>query len=328
MASSVYLDYRGRDGVPGMVVGGMTVVERALREAQRAGADKAFIHVPGNGAIPMLPPLGIEIEVRGETDAPPPDATPIDGTTIAGVAISDEGSRRRASRALWRSCRRPYDGLGDKYVIRGISTRLSRILCRIGATPNQVTVANIAIGIAACVVVLFGTQTALIVAGALMFAQVVLDSCDGELARIRFMHSRLGMILDNGSDDLIDNLFVAMLALHIGGIWALIGVAAACARAFSALMIHIDVARRGKAGDILAFKWFFDTEGEQLADRFETKGSVAGTVRAFGRRDLYVLVWTVTCIAGVPLIGLVLSIALSTVYFCLAITHLVVMRRR
>jgi phosphatidylglycerophosphate synthase len=324
MASSVYLDYRGRDGVPAMVVGGMTVVERALREAARAGADKAIVH----GAIPALPPLGIAVEVRAESEEPPADATPIDAATIAGVPISDEVSRRRASRALWRSCRRPYDGLGDKYVIRGISTRLSRMLCRIGATPNQVTVANIVIGLAACVIVAFGTQTALIAAGALMFAQVVLDSCDGELARIRFMHSRLGMILDNGSDDLIDNLFVAMLALGIGGVWAPIGIAAACARACSALMIHIDVARRGKAGDILAFKWFFDTEGEQLSDRFETKGSVAGTVRAFGRRDLYVLVWAATCIAGVPLIGLVLSIALSTVYFCLAIAHLVVMRRR
>jgi hypothetical protein len=121
---------------------------------------------------------------------------------------------------------------------------------------------------------------------------------------------------------------LVMMAIGIGGVWAPIGVAAAIGRGLSALMIHVDVARRGKAGDILAFKWFFDSEGEALSDRFETKGSVAGTVRAFGRRDLYVLVWVASCFAGIPLIGLVLSIALSTVYFCLAIAHLVVMRRR
>jgi len=321
---TIYVDYRGRGSVPAMVVGGMTVVERVLREAARDGADRAVVH----GDIPALPTLGLAVEVRDASEAPPADARPIEGATIAGVTISDEASRRRASRALWRSCRRPHDGLGDKYVIRAISTRISRVLCRLGATPNQVTVANIVIGLAACAIVPAGTRAAFIAAGALMFAQVVLDSCDGELARIRFMHSRIGMILDNGSDDLIDNLFLAMLAIGVGGIWAPIGVAAAVGRGFSAAMIHIDVARRGKAGDILAFRWFFDSEGEQLADRFETKGSVAGTIRAFGRRDLYVLVWAASCVVGVPQIGLVLSIALSTVYFCLAIAHLVVMRGR
>ena len=325
MAGAVYLDYRGHETVPSMVIGGMTVVERVLREAERAGADRAVVH---GAQLPQLPSLGIIVEVRGAADDAPTDAQPIEGRAIAGVTITDEDSRRRAARALWRSCRRPYDGLGDRFVIRAVSTRFSRVLCQLRATPNQVTILNILIGLTACGVVALGTRTAFIVAGAMMFTQVVLDSCDGELARIRFMHSRIGMILDNGSDDLIDNLFVAMLGIGIGGIWAPIGIAAAVGRGFSAAMIHLDVARRGKVGDIMTFKWFFDSEQEELAERFDTKSSLLGTVRAFGRRDLYVLVWVVTCIAGVPLIGLCLSLVLSTVYFGLAITHLVVMRRR
>jgi len=148
------------------------------------------------------------------------------------------------------------------------------------------------------------------------------------LARIRHMHSRLGMILDNGSDDLIDNLFVACLGIGIGGIWMPIAIAAACARSVSALMIHIDVARRGKPGDVMAFKWFFDSESEELVERFETKGSLLGTVRAFGRRDMYGFIWAVTCVAGIPLIGLGLSVVLSAVYFGLTIAHLVVMAGR
>ncbi len=321
---TVYVDYRGREAIPAMVVGGMTVVERVLREAAKAGAERAVVH---GDALPPLPAIGLEVELRPAAAAPPTDAQPIAGDTIAGVTISDEPSRRRASRALWRSCRRPHDGLGDKYVIRAISTRISRLLCRLGATPNQVTIANIAIGLVACGVVVLGTPAAFAAAGALMFAQVVLDSSDGELARIRFMHSRLGMILDNGSDDLIDNLFVAMLAIGIGGIWMPIGVGAATGRGLSALMIHVDVARRGKPGDILAFKWFFDSADEPLVDRFETKGSLFGTVRAFGRRDLYVLVWTASCLAGFPIVGLCLSIALSVAYFGLAVAHVIITRR-
>jgi phosphatidylglycerophosphate synthase len=321
---AVYVDYRGRDAVPGMVVGGMTVVERVLREAAKSGADRAVVHAE---ALPHLPALPLAVELRAPQEPVPAEAAAIAGDQIAGITITDEESRRRATRALFASCRRPHDGLADKYVIRAISTRVSRVLCAIGATPNQVTMINIVVGFVACAVAAFGGATNIAIAGALMFLQLVLDSCDGELARIRHMHSRLGMILDNGSDDLIDNLFVAMLAIGIGGIWMPIGIAAALARTFSAVMIHVDVARRGKPGDIMAFKWFFDSESEALDDRFETKGSALGTVRAFGRRDMYGFIWAVTCVVGVPIVGLVLSIALSTVYFCLAVVHLVVARR-
>ena len=321
---AVYVDYRGREGVPAMRVGGMTVVERVVREAAKAGADRVVVHgdVP---ELPELPPeMEIDIELRAPGEPPPSDAKPIVGD-VAGVTITDEESRKRASRALFASCRRPHDGLADKYVIRAISTRLSRAFCAIGATPNQVTSANIVVGFVACYFAALGN---FVVAGPLMFLQLVLDSCDGELARVRHMHSRLGAILDNGSDDLIDNLFCACLAIGIGGVWMWIGIASAIARSFSAAMIHIDVARRGKAGEILAFKWFFDSEGEDLADRFETKQSVMGTVRAFGRRDMYGFVWFVTCVVGAPVVGLCLSIALSWAYFALAIVHLIVMRRQ
>jgi phosphatidylglycerophosphate synthase len=298
-----------------MVVGGMTVVERVLREAAKAGAERAVVY----GDLPVLPELPLEV-VRADGV---PDGEVIAGDTIAGVTITDEKSRRAASAALWKTCRRPHDGLGDRYVIRAISTRLSRVLCKLNWTPNQVTLANIVIGLAACAVAATG---AFVLAGALMFAQVVLDSCDGELARVRFMHSRLGMILDNGSDDLIDNLFVAMLGVGIGGIWAPIGIAAAIARGISALMIHIDVAKRGKLGDVLAFKWFFDKD-ESLVDRFDTGTSLFGVGRAFGRRDLYVLVWAATCVVGVPIVGLCLSIVLSAAYFGLSVAHVILTRR-
>src|SRR5690349_20739063 len=115
-----------------MVVGGMTVAERVLREAAKAGADKAVVH----GTVPALPALPLAVEVRDATEPMPDGADPIAGDAIAGVTISDEDSRRRAARALFASCRRPHDGLADKYIIRGVSTRVSRLLCAIGATPN------------------------------------------------------------------------------------------------------------------------------------------------------------------------------------------------
>ncbi len=302
----------------------MTIVERVLRQAAQGGATRAIVR---GDQLPALPALPIAVETIAAAQ-PAPDAPAIPGDVIAGVRISDENTRVRARGALLQTCRRSYDGLADRYVIRGMSLPLSALFCRLRVTPNQITWVNILVGLIACGFAAVGTRTGFAIAGGLMLLQAILDSCDGEVARLRYLSSKFGMWLDNASDDLIDNLFIAMLGVGIGGIWMPIGVGAAVAKTLTALMIHIDVARRGKAGDIMAFKWFFDTAGEELAERFETgTPSITGIGRAFGRRDMYILVWTITCAAGVPVIGLTHGVIVGVGYFGLAIAHVIVMRR-
>lgn len=322
---TVFVDYGALPGVAGMQVCGMTVAERILRDAAKAGARRAVVR---GDALPVLPALPISVETLAADAAPPAQMMrALPPATIAGVPISDEPSRRRAARALLQTCRRSYDGLADRYVIRAISLRLSALFCTLRVTPNQITWVNVLVGLAACGFAALGTYASVAIAGALMFAQAVLDSCDGEVARLRHLSSRFGMWLDNTSDDVIDNLFVAMLGVGLGGIWLPIAIAAAVGKSLTALMIHVDVARQGKAGDILAFKWFFDTAGEDLADRFETGTSIAGIGRAFGRRDMYILVWAITCVAGIPVLGLVHGALVSFGYLGLAIAHVIVTRR-
>jgi hypothetical protein len=202
--TTAFVDYAGHDDVAALRLGGMTVVERRVREAALAGATRAVVRLAA-AARPTLPALAIAVEfVDAETPAPA-DATVVPGHVIADVAIVDRASRRRAERALLERCRRPYDGLGDTYVIRPVSLRLTPYLARLGATPNQVTVANALVGVAACVLIALGGRRLLTALGGVaIFLQVVLDSCDGELARIRYLYSNFGRALDNVTDDLID----------------------------------------------------------------------------------------------------------------------------
>ncbi|HEY4242396.1 MAG TPA: CDP-alcohol phosphatidyltransferase family protein [Kofleriaceae bacterium] len=316
MPGTVFLDYATDSRIPAMRVGGVSIVERVLRDAAARGVDHAIVRAD---SLPPLPGLSIAVVAIPAPAPAPTDAETIAADTIAGVRVTDEASRRRAHRALLQTCRRPYDGVGDRYVIRAFSLRLTGLLCRTRITPNQVTSANIVVGFAACYAALTACWW---LAGLLAFVQVVLDSSDGELARVAYRSSRAGMILDNCSDDLIDNLFVACLGLGMGGVWAYVGVIAACARSFCALMIHITVARAGKLGDVMAFQWWFDKPGEELAERFEQKLTVGAVARAFGRRDLYVLVWAAACIAHVPVVGLVVSAFVSASQFGLAVAHL------
>ena len=323
---TVFVDYADRGELPRIAICGVSIAERVLRSAQASGATRAIIRA-ADDQLPALPRLPIAVEVIPPTAALP-SARAIAADVVAGVAVTDAPTRRAATRALLQTCRRSYDGLGDKYVIRSLSLRLSALWCRLGITPNQITIVNILVGIAACALVPRGTYTGFALAGGLMFIQVVLDSCDGEVARLRFLSSKFGMWLDNVSDDVIDNAFLAMLAVGVGGTWTWIGIGAAVLRSWCALMIHLDVARAGRPGDIMSFTWFFDTGGEDLGDRFETgKPSVMSLVRSAGRRDFYILVWTATCLAGVPVVGLVLGIAVSVGYFGLGAAHVILKRR-
>jgi phosphatidylglycerophosphate synthase len=155
-----------------------------------------------------------------------------------------------------------------------------------------------------------------------MFAQVVLDSCDGELARIRHLHSKFGMTLDNTSDDVIDNLFLACVGIGMGGVWMIIGVTAASMRALVALWTHVAVALAGKPGDVLAFKWWFDEADETLAERYDTGTSLLSVLRAFGRRDLYCLIYAGSCAAQVPVVGLFVGVVNALVHFALLVVHI------
>jgi phosphatidylglycerophosphate synthase len=317
---TITLDYAAAAAVASMKVGGMTVVERVLREAAATGVTAAVVRLDASHR-PRLPALPIAVEWL---DAAAPLASAAElrpGTVIAGVTISDRRTRHRAERALLETCRRSYDGIGDRYVIRPVSLRLTPHLARVGATPNQVTIANTVLGVIACTVVASGSRRGLAAGGVAIWLQVVLDSCDGELARIRYLYSAFGRTLDNVSDDVIDNGFVAALGFAIGGAWWPIALAAVLARASCAIMIFRAVARIGRPGDVMAFRWFFDRPSDELAQRFERTITPLAVVRALGRRDLYVLVWASACIAQVPVVGLVLGLAVGFGYFGLSMVH-------
>lgn len=329
--STVFVDYAGREAVAAMRLGGMSIVERVLREAAQAGATRARVRLAA-AARPALPLLALAVEFT-DGDAPA-DARPVAGDVIAGVTVADARSRRRAERALLQACRRSYDGLGDTYVIRPVSLRLTPWFARAGLTPNQITVANTVVGALACALFAWGGsretgggRAALAVGGAAIFLQVVLDSCDGELARVRHLYSSFGRMLDNVSDDVIDIGMTLALGWAVGGWWWPVAIASAVARASCAAMIFRAVARIGKAGDVLAFRWFFDRAEADLADRFEHKLTPLAVLRSFGRRDVYTLVWAVCGVTAVLLPGLILGLIVAFGYFGLSVVHRVVRAR-
>ncbi len=325
-STTAVIDYPADDRIAAMRIGGMSVLERTLREAARRGVTRAIVRAEA-ARLPPLPTLAITVEVVAPGAAIPADAVAVPGDVIGGVRVTDRASARAAMRALLQACRRPHDGVADRFVIRHVSLALTGVLTRTPITPNHVTLANVAVGLAACWFASRGSRVGFALAGALMFLQLVLDSSDGELARIRHRHSRFGMILDNVADDVIDNGFIAGLGLGVGGVWAWLGVGAGLARGLVAVMIYVELAGQGKVGDVMAFHWWFDTDVDNPAERFNARVTPLTVVRALGRRDLYGLTFAVTCVAGLQVVAFGLGVAICVGYVALAALHLTYRRR-
>src|SRR5207248_10085013 len=107
---------------------------------------------------------------------------------------------------------KPQDGLVSRWVTRPISRTISRLLLRFPATPNGWTWLIFPIPILGSVVLAQGTYRSF--AWGLVLFQIfsILDGCDGEIARAKFMESERG----RQRDDLFDGVSNTLLGAGSG----------------------------------------------------------------------------------------------------------------
>jgi phosphatidylglycerophosphate synthase len=267
---------------PTWVIGGLTVLERTLREAERRGVARALVACAGSW------PDGLGIAVtRVSPDTEPPDgATVVRADEVAGVRLTSEAARRAAEWKHLQSLPKSFQGPVDALINRHVSLRITRRLARTPITPNQVTIAAIAVGLVGAALVAFAGRTGVVAGGLLIAFQSILDSCDGELARLRFQFSRLGQWLDNIADDVTDTAFMAALGAAAGGTWLWIGLAAAAGRVFTQLALYWHVVKVG--GDFYRFRWWFERGAGTMDEVYDVRSPMTW-LRALGRRDVYCL---------------------------------------
>ena len=95
------------------------------------------------------------------------------------------------------------------YLIDRIVVRLGVVFERLPFTPNQVTLMSAAVGVAAGLLFIFDQW----LAGAIsVFASMVLDGLDGEVARRKHMKSKYGAFLDTMMDRVVDTTVVLGVA--------------------------------------------------------------------------------------------------------------------
>lgn len=119
-----------------------------------------------------------------------------------------------AERLFLRASGKSQDGLVSRYINRQISHRVSRLLLKTPITPNAWSVLLFTLPLYASWMFLRGTSRAFVIACAIYQLYSILDGCDGEIARAKFLQTDFGRRLDSFLD-LVGNLLLA-LCLGIG----------------------------------------------------------------------------------------------------------------
>jgi len=216
------------------------------------------------------------------------------------------------------------DGYVSRYLNRPISRGVTRLLLRFPTTPNGWTYLIFSIPIVATLVLLEGSYSSFFWGLVLFQLFSVLDGCDGEIARAKFMESEHGRELD----DLFDVLSNVLLAVGLGG-----GLSRAHPR-FSWLFLGEGIST---ATLILLNEWFLarapaaesSSLGETLYPRHralvERSGLLvfgkkfASLVIQLTKRDFAVLLFLSLAVVGLPAAILHLLFVVTAVTLGLAL---------
>jgi len=219
-----------------------------------------------------------------------------------------------ATKLLFASLTKSIDGPVSKHINRRCSKVITRMVMNTGITPNHMTTVGLIIGLAASVVTAMTSSSSmwlLALGGILYQLSSMLDGCDGEIARLKFMHSDTGEWYDTVSDDVINLCYqvsVGYALFNVTGnsIWLQIGLATFVLGFVVASALYRKLLATGK-GTHLAIDFGLQDEDPSFFTQ------VLAKIEFIGRRDFYALLLMFLAIAGPAALKVALIGALATV---------------
>ena len=122
---------------------------------------------------------------------------------------------RHAEKLLIQSLRKPTDVFVSRHFNRPISLFFSKYLSRFSIRPDYVSFISGAVGFMAPFFLIQGEYWSFVMGAFLYHFSSVLDGCDGEIARLKFMESKRGQWVDTISDVISHYLFVAGITIGL-----------------------------------------------------------------------------------------------------------------
>ena len=170
-----------------------------------------------------------------------PHVVPVGDPAGRFTLVGADGPKA-AEEWLLQSLIKDTEGFMSRHVERRISLAITRRLVGTSITPNAMTLVSLAMGLIGAPFFL-SSDPLLQVAGSLLFlTHSILDGCDGELARLKFLESPTGARLDFWGDNLVHvAVWISMaigFSLEVDSPWPLLpGALAVAGTAISAVLV-------------------------------------------------------------------------------------------
>ena len=169
------------------------------------------------------PPVKIERPIVDLTGAWPPLFDQFERTCRSATRAQGEHWRFLAQpseivateKHLLRHSGKSQDGMVSKFLNRPISRAITRLLLKLPITPNTWTILIFALALVAFVFLVRGDYTGFVAGSALFQLINILDGCDGEIARAKYLDSERGRRLDAFCDFVANLIFVLCLGVGL-----------------------------------------------------------------------------------------------------------------
>jgi phosphatidylglycerophosphate synthase len=312
-----------RDAPPDMCVGGLSVLLRQALSLQAAGIEEIVLVGVASRPLRGDPRLRIAIteaaEVPPRTDSPalvvpagavwnPAPVRRLVRSSVAPVLVAmGPGEAVRVPRTpadvdaatalLLQSLCKPTDGIISRALNRRLSQAITRRLLPLRVTPNQITAVASLFGIAGAGAAYRGGYWNLLAGTMLFQTQSILDGCDGEIARVKYLQSRAGEWFDQAADDVLNIAFLLAVgaALARGGARYAFPVAAVAlvsqAVYVTALYAGLAIKTAGR-GSVATLRWWVEGRGSSPSR------SAARIVGDLTRRDFICFFYFACAVAG------------------------------
>lgn len=238
-------------------------------------------------------------------------------------------ARAAAQVQLLRSLTKPTDGFVARQLNRRVSRQVTRLLLGTAVTPNQISVLAGIIGFVGIALVARATWWSVLAGAFLVQLQSILDGCDGELARLKFLGSRFGEWLDNVIDDTMNIAYGVALG-HAAAVlleqpvYRWLGLATGVGYLVYNAVLYAHLSLVHGSGNPFLFRWWFQKQDAYLQQSLEGAGGGArlvGLLHAMGRRDLFLFAFLVFCALRQPHLATIWYVAIALVSATMAIMH-------
>lgn len=241
------------------------------------------------------------------------------------VPARDSQGRRDATRRHLSTLSKSTGGMIDRFVMRPVTRQLTRMLCGTSVTPNMVSIVSIALALVAAYLVYLPEAVFGVWGGLLLIAVRFIDCVDGELARLKYMGSRLGAWLDTLGDGVGIFAFVLAAWLHVlatapsdPATWQTVGAVGLVAWVIVQVVQVMASARISGSGSVQEIAWGHLQQERSVGER------IIGGLAVFARIDAISVAYALLTMGGWYRELLVLHAASATVgalYFSLQLVR-------